>query len=109
MVIIYTLSDNFVTSCLLWKQGKILLSLGAFVVGLEFNCPGNTIKAMLRWSVYILFLGRLSQQKRENDHRKYFMTDLHKINDADPVGIELTTSWSPVGSASDWATKASFP
>ena len=37
---------------------------------------------------------------------KYFMIKSPRKNVADPAGVEPATSWSPVGRASNWATKA---
>ena len=34
------------------------------------------------------------------------MINLYERMLLDPAGIELATSWSPVGPASDWATEA---
>ena len=39
----------------------------------------------------------LNQQKEENDRRKYFMINLHERMLPTSVGVEPTTSWSPVG------------
>ena len=87
------------------------------LVELEFNGPFNSTKVMLSWSVYLttLFLGRLSplsgltsactysfarnrqlpflnQWKRENDHRKYCMINLHARILPEPVGLK---PWPP--------------
>ena len=89
------------------------------LVGLEFNGPVNTIKVMWSRSVYqtTLFLGRLRPQSGqsvvvhillpETDNfprvrmtRKYFMINLHESILLDRVGMEPTTSWSPVRMAS---------
>ena len=48
----------------------------------------------------------LSQQKRENGRREYFMINLHKRRLLDPAGIRPATSLSPVRRASDWASEA---
>ena len=66
----------------------------------------------------------LNQQKGENDHRKYFVINLHRRMLPDPVGFELATHYenTPIQiywkfyhvfvmfwCASDWATEAAFP
>ena len=51
----------------------------------------------------------LNQWKGENDLRKYFMIKSPRKTVADSVGVEPTTSWSPVGCASNWATEAGTP
>ena len=38
----------------------------------------------------------LNQPKGENDHRKYFMINLHKRILPTSVGVDPVTSWSPV-------------
>ena len=52
-------------------------------------------------------LSFLNQQKGENDHRKYFMVNLHERF---PTWWESNPQppdqWSPVGCASNWATVA---
>ena len=48
----------------------------------------------------------LESAKRENDRRKSFMIKSSRKNVADPMGVKPTTSWSPVGCASNWATEA---
>ena len=48
----------------------------------------------------------LNQWKGENNCRKYFMINLHERMVPDPVGIQPSNSWSPVGRASDWAIEA---
>ena len=48
----------------------------------------------------------LNQSTGENDHRKYFMINLHVWILPDLAGIEPATFWSPVGHTSDWATEA---
>ena len=48
----------------------------------------------------------LNQRKEENDHRKYFMINLHERMLLTSVGVKPATSWSPVGRASNWATEA---
>ena len=53
------------------------------------------------WQVSVL-----TQQKGENDHRKYFMIKSPRNNVADPAGVEPTTAWSPVRCSPNWATKA---
>ena len=111
-----------------WSAKSWTLCTHMWLAGLEFNSPVNAVKVMLSWSVYIatLFLGRLSplavdqnlctffyqkltlffvnQQKGENDQWKYFMINLHERILLDPADTKPTTSWSPVGRASDWAT-----
>ena len=47
----------------------------------------------------------LNQRKGENDRRKYFMIKSPWKKVADPAGVKLTTSWSPVKRTSNWATK----
>ena len=39
----------------------------------------------------------LNQRKGENDHRKYFMINLHERMLPTSAGVEPGTSWSPVG------------
>ena len=48
----------------------------------------------------------LNQRNGESDRRKYFMINSPWKNVGDLAGVEPTTSWSPVGCASNWATKA---
>ena len=48
----------------------------------------------------------LNQQKGENDHRKYFMINLHERMLLTSVEVEPVTSWSQVGRASNWAMEA---
>ena len=47
----------------------------------------------------------LNQRKGENDHRKYFMIKCRQKNVAYQAGVNHATSRSPVGQASNWATK----
>ena len=44
--------------------------------------------------------------RKENDHRKYLMINLHERMLPTSAGVEPETSWSPVVCASNWATKA---
>ena len=91
-------------------------SVNVCLVSLELNGPVNINKVMSNQSVYLttLFLGRLSplngyqysstfflqklrmlflnQQKIENDHRKYFMINLHDRMLSDSAEIEHVTS-----------------
>ena len=53
-------------------------------------------------------LSFLNQRKRENDHRKYFMINLHERILPTSAEIEPATFWSPIGHASNWATEAVF-
>ena len=108
--------------------------VGSHLVGLELNSPVNTIKVMLSRSVYLTqtfswaglvlwltctyFFARnwqllfLNQRKGENNHRKYFMINLHERTLLDLAEIKSSTSWSPiqqtspVGWASDRASEA---
>ena len=52
--------------------------------------------------MYILLLETdncpsLNKRKGENDHRKYFMINLHERMLPTSAGVEPATSWSPVG------------
>ena len=76
---------------------------------LRFYGPVNQMGSCRARSVYLTtcLLGRLSplscqlpflnQRKGENDHRKYFMINLHERMLPTSVGVEPETSWSPVG------------
>ena len=46
----------------------------------------------------------LDQQKRENDHKTYFMINHHERMLTTQLGIQPTIPWSPVGRVSNWAT-----
>ena len=48
----------------------------------------------------------LNQRKGENGRRKYFMIKVHEWMLPTRRGVEPAISWSPVGRASNWATKA---
>ena len=47
----------------------------------------------------------LNQRKGENDRRKYFMINLHERMLPTSAGVQPATSWSPVGRASNCATR----
>ena len=122
------LSHLWIWACPLLKTGYQSI----FFIQLRFLfLPSEPIRVMSSRSVYlsILFLGRLksfkwltrtcaysfvrnrqlpflNQQKAENYHRKYSMINLHKIILPDLAGITPSTSWSPVGHTSNWATEA---
>ena len=96
----------------------------------RFYGPINPMGSCCAWSVYltILLRGRprspsghpvlctffrqklttafLNRRKGENDCRKYFMIKSPRKNVADLQGVGHTTSWSPVGRTSNWATEA---
>ena len=49
----------------------------------------------------------LNQKKGENDRTKYFLINLYERMLPISAGVKPATSWSPVGCASNWVTKAS--
>ena len=72
-------------------------------VELEFNCPVKTITVM---SVLVhILLPKTDNCPSWINGRKYFIINFHKRMLTDPIGIKSTTSWSPFGCASNWATE----
>ena len=50
--------------------------------------------------------GRGWPRKGENDRRKYVMINIHEWMLPSSAEVELATSWSPFGRASNWSTEA---
>ena len=76
--------------------------LSRWLVDLPFFSWASLDYAINQYSMHILSLLTLNQQKENNDHRKYSLINLY--NTWGWPSIELMTPWIAIGLATDCAT-----